>query len=42
MVTAALIAARLTVTPRAALGLAQELGLRESTGRKRYRAWAAA
>lgn len=42
VVTAALIAARLTVTPRAALGLAQELGLRESTGRKRYRAWAAA
>ena len=38
-VSAALIAQRLKVTRRAATGLAQELGLREITGRKRYRAW---
>jgi hypothetical protein len=39
VVTAALIANRLKVTQRAALMLAQELGLRETTGRARYRAW---
>ena len=36
------IAARLGVTQRAATTLAQELGLREITGRKRYRDWTAA
>lgn len=41
IVTAALIAERLKVSQRAALDLARELGLRETTGRKRYRAWAA-
>ncbi|MFC3692121.1 DUF1612 and helix-turn-helix domain-containing protein [Chenggangzhangella methanolivorans] len=39
IVTSSLISARLGVTPRAALMLAQDLGLREATGRKRYRAW---
>nr|WP_280986719.1 RHE_PE00001 family protein [Hansschlegelia zhihuaiae] len=42
VVTASLIAARLGVTQRAATTLALELGLRETTGRKRYRAWSAA
>ncbi|PZQ12324.1 MAG: hypothetical protein DI565_15950 [Ancylobacter novellus] len=42
VVSAALISQRLKVTQRAATGLAQELGLRETTGRKRYRAWSAA
>lgn len=37
--SAALIAARLGVTPRAAQALVAELGLREVTGRSRYRAW---
>jgi hypothetical protein len=37
--SSALIARRLSVTPRAAMMLAQELGLRETTGRRRYRAW---
>lgn len=39
VVTAALISNRLKVTQRAALTLAQELGLRETTGRARYRIW---
>ena len=42
IVTASLIASRLGVSQRAALMLAQDLGLRETTGRKRYRAWTAA
>jgi hypothetical protein len=39
IVSAEMIAAELAVTPRAALDLVAELGLRETTGRKRYRAW---
>lgn len=39
MVSAAMIAAELKVTPRAAQSLIVELGLREVTGRGRYRAW---
>ena len=39
LVSAGMIAARLGVTPRAAQGLVAELGLREMTGRGRYRAW---
>jgi hypothetical protein len=39
IVSASLIAARLGVTLRAAQDLVAELGLREVTGRKRYRAW---
>lgn len=39
MVSAAMIAAELKVTPRAAQSLIAELGLREVTGRGRYRAW---
>lgn len=42
VISAALIAQKLKVSQRAATGLAQELGLRETTGRKRYRAWTAA
>jgi hypothetical protein len=42
IVSSALIAARLGVTQRAATTLAQKLGLREITGRKRYHAWTAA
>jgi hypothetical protein len=34
-----MIAAELRVTPRAAQDLVAELGLREATGRRRYRAW---
>ncbi len=34
-----LIAKELDVTPRAAQNLVAELGLREMTGRGRYRAW---
>jgi hypothetical protein len=34
-----MIAAGLGVTPRAAQDMAAELGLRELTGRGRYRAW---
>jgi HTH DNA binding domain len=34
-----LIAAELKVTQRAALGLVADLGVREMTGRGRYRAW---
>lgn len=37
--SAGLIADRLGVTPRAAITMAAELGLRETTGRARYRAW---
>ena len=39
IVSAAMIAAKLGVTPRAAQDLVAELGLREVTGRGRYRAW---
>lgn len=39
LASAALIASRLGVTQRAANMLAGELGLREATGRSRYRAW---
>jgi hypothetical protein len=34
-----MIAAALGVTPRAAQDMVAELGLREMTGRGRYRAW---
>lgn len=40
LVTAEAIAAALSVTPRAALNMIAELGLREVTGRGRFRAWA--
>lgn len=39
VVSAGMIAKELGVTPRAAQGLVAELGLREATGRARYRAW---
>lgn len=39
LVTATTVARSLGVTPRAALKLIAELGLREATGRGRYRAW---
>lgn len=39
IVSAAMIAQALRVTPRAAQNLVGELGLREATGRTRYRAW---
>ncbi|MDE2361049.1 MAG: DUF1612 and helix-turn-helix domain-containing protein [Hyphomicrobiales bacterium] len=39
LVSAGMIANRLDVTPRAAQNLVAELGLREATGRGRYRAW---
>ena len=39
LVSAGMIAAQLGVTPRAAQNLVAELGLREATGRGRYRAW---
>lgn len=39
VVSAALIAGELNVTQRAALNLVAELGLREVTGRGRFRAW---
>jgi hypothetical protein len=39
VVSAEMIAAELRVTPRAAQDLVAELGLREATGRRRYRAW---
>ena len=39
IVNAALIARELKITPRAAQTLVVELGLRELTGRRRYRAW---
>ena len=37
--SAGMIAAELKITPRAAQDLVAELGLREATGRGRYRAW---
>jgi predicted transcriptional regulator len=39
LASAAMIAAALSVTPRAAQDMVRELGLREMTGRGRYRAW---
>jgi len=39
LVSAGMIAAELGVTPRAAQDLVAELGIREMTGRGRYRAW---
>jgi hypothetical protein len=39
IVSAGMIAAELAITPRAAQNLVAELGLREATGRGRYRAW---
>jgi len=39
LVSAGMIAKELAVTPRATLRLVQELGLREMTGRGRFRAW---
>ena len=39
LVSAGLIAAELKVSQRAALDLVMELGIREMTGRGRYRAW---
>lgn len=39
VVSAGLIAAELKISQRAALGLVAELGIREMTGRGRYRAW---
>lgn len=39
IVSAGMIAEELTITPRAAQDLVAELGLREATGRGRYRAW---
>ena len=40
LVTTETIASALDVTPRAAAGMVAELGLREITGRGRFRAWA--
>ena len=37
--SANMIATHLSITPRAAQNLVAELGLREATGRGRYRAW---
>ena len=39
LVSAGMIAKELSVTPRAALRIVEELGLREMTGRGRFRAW---
>lgn len=39
IVSAAMIAGELKITPRAAQDLVGEFGLREATGRGRYRAW---
>ena len=39
LVTAGMIATELGITPLAAQDLVAELGLREMTGRGRYRAW---
>ncbi|RVC56362.1 DUF1612 domain-containing protein, partial [Mesorhizobium sp. M2A.F.Ca.ET.046.02.1.1] len=39
VVSAGLIASELKISQRAALGLVAELGIREVTGRGRYRAW---
>ncbi|MEK1929147.1 MAG: RHE_PE00001 family protein [Pararhizobium sp.] len=41
LVSAGMIAKELSVTPRAALRIVEELGLREMTGRGRFRAWGA-
>ncbi|MBY4632656.1 RHE_PE00001 family protein [Rhizobium croatiense] len=41
LVTAEMIAKALKVTPRGALRLVEEMGLREMTGRGRFRAWGA-
>ena len=39
LVSAGMVADTLEVTPRAALRMVEELGLREMTGRGRFRAW---
>ncbi|MBY3257168.1 DUF1612 and helix-turn-helix domain-containing protein [Rhizobium laguerreae] len=39
LVSAGMVAKELAVTPRAALRIVEELGLREMTGRGRFRAW---
>lgn len=39
LVSAGMVAETLKVTPRAALRIIEELGLREMTGRGRFRAW---
>src|SRR5208337_29485 len=39
LVSAGMIAKELDITPRSAQNLVAELGLREATGRGRYRAW---
>ena len=39
MVSAAMVARELGVTQRGALNLINEVGIREITGRGRYRAW---
>jgi hypothetical protein len=39
IVSAGMVAKQLGVTPRAAQTMVAELGLREATGRRRYRAW---
>ncbi len=39
LVSAGIVAKELAVTPRAALRIVEELGLREMTGRGRFRAW---
>lgn len=39
VVSAGMVAKELCVTPRAAQDLVAELGLREATGKRRYRAW---
>lgn len=39
MVSAAMVARHLRITPRGALNLVNEIGIREITGRGRYRAW---
>jgi hypothetical protein len=39
IVSAGMIAKQLSITSRAAQNLVAELGMREATGRARYRAW---
>jgi len=39
LVSTGMVAEALGVTPRAALRIVEELGLRELTGRGRFRAW---
>lgn len=39
IVSAGMVAKELSITPRAAQDLVAELGLREATGKRRYRAW---